>query len=333
MKIGLAYDLQTDPDDPRQAEFDPPRTLEALADALQALGHEVCRLGGAEALLGGLDAVRGVDLVWNLAEGSRGRCREAWVPALLEQLGVPFVGSGSRALALALDKAVTKHLARACGVSTPDWVSLTRVQECARAEPLGFPLIVKPRHEGSGIGIEPTAVVRDPASLRARVAWSLETWRQPCVVEQFIPFGEVTMLVLGNDPPQALPAVQRPLDPVSRLACHVVPGHAPARWVAPVELSPALEEAAGRAAVAVFEALDCRDVARADFRVDEDGQPQFLEINPLPSLDPEGTVGLIAECVGASYMELIGRILEAAIVRSGLRMTQNAQRMTIHAEF
>ena len=137
-----------------------------------------------------------------------------------------------------------------------------------------------------------------------------------CVVERFIPFGELTVFLIGNAPPFALPPIQRPLDPLTRLAWHVAAGAR--HWVAPVELTAALEAEASRIAVTAFTALRCRDMARVDLRVDERGQVYFLEINPLPSFDPEGSLGLLAEYLGTTYEALIGQILAAAAGRLGL---------------
>ena len=133
MRIGLTFDLQTDPADERQAEFDPPQTIAALRGALETLGHTVIPLGGAHELLAAPHRVRDVELVFNIAEGREGRCREAWVPMLLEQWDVPFVGSGSATQALALDKVMSKRLARGSGVRTPDWQLVRRPQEAALA--------------------------------------------------------------------------------------------------------------------------------------------------------------------------------------------------------
>ncbi len=316
MRIGLTFDLQTDPHDRRQAEFDPPRTIQAVEAALVELGHDVSRLGSARDLVMLPERLRTVELVFNIAEGSCGRCREAWVPTLLELAGVPYVGSGPAALALGLDKAMSKRLALACGVPTPPWISVDHPQALPRTIPVEFPVVVKPRYEGSGIGIDEGAVVRDAEALRQRVQWLYDQWQQPMLIERFIPHGELTICVIGNEEPIAYPAIQRPLDPSSRLSYHVVT-RPPVAWEAPVELTAQLETQARRMALAMFQAIRCRDMARVDVRVDERGLPWFLEINPLPSLDPEGSLGLLAEYLGVSYAHLIGRILDAACQRLG----------------
>ena len=316
MHLGLTYDLQTDPADWRQAEFDPPATVDALQRALESLGHHVTRLGSALDLVqGGRERCCDVDLVFNIAEGLSGRCREAWAPMVLDLFRIPYVGSDPLALAAGLDKVMTKRLAAAQGLRTPAWLCVDDPRELPASLPLRFPAIVKPRYEGSGIGIDPAAVVRGREALEARVRWALERFAQPVLVEEFIAHGELTVFVIGNDPPRALPAIQRPLDPSSRLSCHVAGGAGQGTPLSPLELDERLDREAQAAALALFGALSCRDMARVDFRVDEAGRVYVLEINPLPSFDPEGAIGLLAEHLGGTYTGLIGEILDAALTR------------------
>ncbi len=328
MRIGLTYDLQTDPQDERQAEFDPPRTIDGLCQALEALGHQVIRLGNAHELLETRPRGHGVDLVFNIAEGTHGRCREAWVPVLLDLLHIPYVGSDPLALSLGLDKTMSKRLAVASGIPTPRWVTVENPRRLPATIPLSFPVIVKPRYEGSGVGIDAGSVVQNVQALHERLAWLFRRVEQPLLVEEFIPFGELTVCLIGNDPPIAYPAIQRPIDSATRLSCHVVnpvpPRHrrggvgawyGAVGWETPLQLTPELDWEARRVALVMFEALGCSDMARVDLRVDEQGRVSFLEINPLPSFDPEGSFGLLAEHLGLSYSSLIGCILEAAQAR------------------
>ena len=314
MNIGLAFDVQTDPLDVRQAEFDPPATIQALTRALDTLGHRVIPLGNAEDVRRHAQRLRNLDLVFNIAEGTEGRCREAQVPILLDLHGVPYVGSDALALAVGLDKLMCKRLARAEGLATPLWMALDHPDALPHTIPFPFPMIVKPRWAGSGRGIDAGAVVNDRAALAARAAWLYNQCPGPLLIEAFIPGGELTVCIIGNDPPVAYPSIQRPLDPASRLSCHVVTP-APTQTIAPLTLDSSLDEDARRIALTMFHALGCRDMARVDLRVDAHGKAQFLEINPLPSFDPEGTIGLLAEYLGTTYPQIIRNILEAALAR------------------
>lgn len=314
MHIGLLFDLQTDPNDERQAEFDPPQTIDALRRALESLGHHLTPINGVRELLRlGPKGCCSFDLVFNLAEGMDGRCREAWAPTLLDLFGIPYVGSDALALSLGLDKVMAKRLAKEAGVLTPAW------QEFAAGAAVGpvslrFPVIVKPRWEGSGRGIDAGAVVTSQEALAQRVAWLTTRYPGPILLEEFVPAGELTVCLIGNEPPAAYPAIQRPLDPATRLSCHVVKP-APAAVINPLELGPALEQGARDAALTIFRLIGCQDMARVDFRVDEQQRVWFLEINPLPSFDPAGSFGLLAEYLGVSYANVIGRILDAAVRR------------------
>ncbi len=314
MKIGLTYDLQTNPADERQVEFDPPATIQVLTQALQVLGCQVVPLGNAGDLLREPRRLDGIELVFNLAEGGHGRCREAWVPTLLELAGVPYVGSDPLALMIGLDKVVAKRLAVAEGIATPRWIAIERPASLPATTSLAFPLIVKPRSQGSGRGIDARAVVADSSQLDARVRWLSERLPEPILIEEFIPRGELTIFVIGNAPPVAYPAIQRPIDPDSRLSCHVI-APAPSVWECPVTLDEAIDAQARRLALTMFKATTCRDMARVDLRVDARGTLWFLEINPLPTVDPGGSLGLLAEYLGTTYAALISRILEAACRR------------------
>ncbi len=314
MRLGLTYNLQTDPTDPRQAECDPPRVVDAVRQALSTLGHEVTRLGSAEELLQMPERLHGIELVFNLAEGTHGRCREAWVPTVLERLKVPYVGSDPLALMLGLDKLACKRLAVSTSVPTPQWIMVNPGESVPSTIPLTFPMIVKPRYEGSGRAIDSGAVVYDHAALAQRVGWSINECQQPALVEQFIPFGELTVCLIGNNPVQAYPAIQRPLDPSTRLACHVVRS-IPSDMIAPLDLTDELDARARQIATTMFDVLGCHDMARVDLRVDQDGQLYFLEINPLPSFDPDGSFGLLAEYLGLRYADLIGCVVDATIRR------------------
>lgn len=314
MRIGLTFDLQTDPSDERQAECDPPSTVDAVHRALESLGHDVVRLGNAGDLLNAPHRLREADLVCNLAEGLDARCREAWVPTLLELFEIPYVGSDPLALMVGLDKVMTKRLAVADGVATPRWMNLPRPPALPSRWDLTFPLIVKPRYEGSGRGIDRGAIVHTPEALARRTAWLSEHCPGPLVAEEFIAGGELTVFLIGNDPPSALPVIQRPLDPESGLSHHVVTPP-PDSWVAPLAFTDAMERSAQQVAVTMCRAVSCRDMARVDVRVDDAGRVWFLEINPLPSFDPTGSLGLLAELLGRSYAALIGQILEAALKR------------------
>lgn len=315
MKLGLSFDLRLphqDSDD-RWAEHDPPATIEAIAAACRHWAGEVVLLGNAETMRRAPVRWRDCDLVLSIAEGMDGRCREAWVPTLLEQYGVPYVGAPPAALAMALDKWLTKRLAAGVGIPTPPAWLVETPKDADRVPLDGQPVIVKPRYGGSGMGIDEGAVVSDRRALRARAQWAMARYRQPMIVEEFVCGGEVTVPLMGNQPVEALSVIQRPVDPQTHLSTHVARrGGTPDAGATPLSFGAPWEAQVASWSRHLFELLGCRDVARADWRVDAEGRPWLLEINPLPSLAPDDAFGWVAEYLGTTYAAMIGRILTAA---------------------
>jgi D-alanine-D-alanine ligase len=330
MRIGITYDLKADlplsadlPDD-FQEEFDSPTTVEAVAEVLRGLGHEVDLLGDGRPLLERLLADP-PEFVFNFAEGHGiARSREARVPAVLEMLGIPYSGSDPLTLAATLDKDCAKRLVASAGVAVPRGCVVLPgddLDSLRWAPSLPFPAIVKPAWEGSSKGIRGKCVVDSPDEL-ADAAGILLAQRQPVLVEEFVPGEELTVGIVGNDPPEVvgilrvLPrqATERFVYSLEvkrdwrRLVSYECPARLPADWLG------AVEEAALRA----YRVLGCRDVSRVDLRL-RDGMPYFLEVNPLPGLNPETSdLVILARLAGWSYEKLIGSILNAALHRQGI---------------
>lgn len=328
MRIGLIYDLfdayPWQPGDPpdADAEYEPEETVEALAAAVAALGHRPVAIGTAFDLLNRLPDLE-IDAAINIAEGARSRNREAYAPILLEMAGIPFLGSDALTLSLSLDKAWTKDLCAAAGVSTPAYRVYASAEAIEEGDVPEGPLFVKPRYEGTAKGITPRSKVHTLDELRAQVAWVTETYRQDALVETFIAGGgEFTVAVIGNDPPEALPALQRAVETTTHIGLHALewPTQPEQDWdyVLAGTLDPVLEAAMQRDAVAVYDKLECNDFARIDFRVDADGRPWFLEINPLPTFAPDGTFAIIAELAGQSYETFLADVLRRGLARLGL---------------
>jgi D-alanine-D-alanine ligase len=211
LKIALVYNsirqdmLLQEPLD-RTAEFDSPQTIETLRQTISGLGHEVILIEADENAYQRL-RTSGTDLVFNIAEGLRGEDREAQIPALLEMLGIPYTGSGPLSLALCLHKGKAKEILSWHGIPTPQFQVISHTQE-QLAEALRFPLIVKLLHEGSSMGLSYASVVETPQALAERVAYLIQTYTQPVLIEQFIDGREFTVPVLGNAPPRALPVIE-----------------------------------------------------------------------------------------------------------------------------
>lgn len=333
MKIGIAFDLkppadsvQAVPDAPDDfyEEYDSRETVEAVAAALRILGHQAVLLGGG---IDFLDRVRfdRPDLVWNIAEGQGGRCRESHIPAICEFLRIPYTHSDPLTLAATLDKSVAKRLVRQAGVATPDFAVIRREEEIGQIKFPAPPLFVKPLDEGSSKGIRNDSVCRRIMEAEERVRWLLETYRRPVLVEQFIPGREITVGVIGNISTDASPDT---LEVFGILEIIPKSGTNPdfiyslevkrdfarlVEYVTPPQTSKPHLRRIEDTAKAVFLALECQDVARIDFRLSENGTPFFIEANPLPGLSPTtGDLPILARLLGVSYTDLIGKILSAA---------------------
>ncbi len=321
LRIGFTFNMKRvdSKGSDAEAEYDPPETIDAIKAALESLGHDVTALEANSELPGKL-MESGVDLVFNIAEGLAGRNREAAVPALCELCGIPYTGSDSATLAVALDKALTKRILKQHGILTPEFQVMVSGRE-KLSPTLRFPLIVKPNAEGSSKGVAQNSVVDDEAALRAAVKELIERYRQPALVEEYIAGREFTVGLLGDKRPRVLPpmevvfhdtANERPVydyEIKQEWEKHV-------HYDCPAKLSPAELRAIERAARETFLALDCRDVARVDLRMNGKGEVYVLEVNPLPGLTPGySDLVLITQAAGIEYRTLIAEILAGGLKR------------------
>jgi D-alanine-D-alanine ligase len=245
------------------------------------------------------------------------------VPVLLEMAGIPALGSDALTLSLTLDKAWALKLVAAAGVAVPQQALAHSGQDVEKLLlPGKFPLFVKPRWEGTAKGIRSSSRVEDRKALAREVERIQRDYDQPALIETFLAGPEYTLTVIGHDPPRALPALQRALDPTTRIGLHALAPHAPpgsrVEPCLPGTLDRALEADLADLAIRVHRALECRDFSRADFRLDDAGVPHFLEINPLPSFAPDGSFGVLAELAGRDFVDLLAEVLAGGLARLGL---------------
>ncbi|MDD5568355.1 MAG: ATP-grasp domain-containing protein [Candidatus Omnitrophica bacterium] len=325
--VGLTYDLKTDyqfkEGDPldANAEFDHPSTIDVIACAIEANGFKVERIGNAGNLLEKLASLK-VDIVFNISEGLTGRNRESQVPILLEMAGIPFVGSDALTLGLTLDKVMAKKIFIAEKIPTPKFIETSSVEELANTNHYKFPLIVKPRFEGSSKGLSESSRVENRDDLLKQVEYIVNAYKQPVLVEEFISGQEFTVALVGNDPAEVQPIVQIKIDGKLKLNDRF---YTFARitsdrleYICPAKIPQELKKKIDDLALRTYKAVDCRDFGRVDFRVDNDGKPYVLEINPLPSLSTEDVFMLLAKNTGITYEQMIGKILNSAIKRHNL---------------
>ncbi len=330
MRIALTYNLRSACGEDH-AEFDTRETIDAIAAEVESLGHHVTPLdvtGAIPRLVAGLRWIR-PDLVLNLAEGERGTFREAFYPALFEQLGYPYTGSSPSTLALCLDKALAKRIVAAGGVAVPRGQLVRDVRELAAVASLGVtgprgrvkrceaiaPVIVKPNFEGASKGITAASVVTAPDALAPLVGTLLDRYPTGVVVEEYVAGTDVA--VGWVDGIGLLPAIAYRYEagryPVYDFAlkhevCERVSIEIPAR------LGDVTSARVAAAAARAFGVLGVAGLGRADFRVTPAGEPVFLEMNPLPSLAPEDLelYGAAAQ-LGKAPRDLFAALIDAAM--------------------
>jgi len=325
--VGLTYDLKTDykfkAGDPldANAEFDAPSTINVIADAIAVNGFKVKKIGNAANLLEKIDNL-GVDIVFNISEGLTGRNRESQVPILLEMAGIPFVGADALTLGLTLDKVMAKKIFIAEKIPTPKFFEVSSAQALIDQDHCKFPLIVKPRFEGSSKGLSESSRVENTEELKKQVDFITKTYKQPALVEEFISGQEFTVAIVGNENPEIMPVVQIKIDGKLKLNdkfytfARITSDRL--EYICPAKIAHELKKKLDDLALKVYRSVECRDFGRVDFRVDNDGNPYVLEINPLPSLSTEDVFMLLAKNIGITYEQMVGKILNSAITRNGL---------------
>jgi D-alanine-D-alanine ligase len=328
MRIGITYDLRSaylaeGYSELETAEFDRPDTIDAIDDALRELGHSTDRIGHARQLMARLVAGDRWDLVFNICEGLRGPGRESQVPAILDLYDIPYTFADPCVMAVCLHKGLTKLVVRDAGLPTPQSALVETIADVARVR-LRFPLFAKPVAEGTGKGITPNSQVRSAGELRVECERQLAEYRQPVLVEEYLPGREFTVGLLGSGDDAVVlgtleivllaGAEQGAYSYVNKERCEELVRY---DLVRPQD-DPEVREAE-RVALEAWRALGCRDAGRIDLRSDAVGQPQFMEANPLAGLHPaHSDLPMLATAVGMPYVALIQRIVDSAAVRCSL---------------
>ncbi|MEX0725374.1 MAG: D-alanine--D-alanine ligase, partial [Planctomycetaceae bacterium] len=326
MLIGLTYDLRQAYLDEgysaeETAEFDREATIEAIEISLQSLGHLTDRIGHVRQLVSRLAGGDRWDLVFNIAEGLHGRARESQVPALLDAYRIGYTLSDPLVMAVCLDKGLTKAIVREAGVRTAAYRvihSADDLHDVLTNSDLPYPLFAKPIAEGTGKGITPKSKVLTPGELNSTCRDLLETFRQPVLVETFLSGREFTTGILGTGKSARVLGTMEILlrdGAEPGIYSYVNKEHSEARVdycvISPVD-DPEVA-AAETEALTAWRALGCRDAGRIDLRSDANGEPHFLEVNPLAGLHPEHSdLPMLCTALNMPYQELIRHIVDSA---------------------
>jgi D-alanine-D-alanine ligase len=322
MIIGLTYDLRSEYlkegySDEETAEFDRDDTIESIEQTLQSLGYETDRVGHIRNLTARLTKGDRWDLVFNIAEGMYGIAREAQVPALLDAYKIPYVFSDPLILALTLHKGMCKHVIRDCKIPTPDFAVINKLSDCDAVK-LPMPLFAKPVAEGTGKGIDGKSKVTSKKELKQLCTELLERFKQPVLVETFLPGREFTVGIVGTGKDAksvgVLEVVLR--DDAEPDAYSYINKEKCEDLVQYILVKDTVAKACEKVALDSWNALDCRDGGRVDLRMDENGIPNFLEVNPLAGLHPHHSdLPILSSMNGIVYRDLIKMIVDSAIKR------------------
>ena len=324
LKVGFTFNLKRikpldSNDDDREAEFDSRATIDSIVAAIASHGHDVVEIEATPELPSIIGSMP-LDIVFNIAEGMHGRNRESQVPAILELLNIPYVGSDPAALSICLDKVLAKKMVRQAGIYTADFLVMRTGKE-RLPKNLHFPVIIKPVAEGSSKGVMGMNVVQDETDLRRLSRELLSKYHQPVLVEEYLSGREFTVGLLGENRPKVLPPMEILFNnkedrfPVYAFE-HKLDTNESISYQAPANIDRPLQKSLEHVARCAFTALGCRDVARVDLRLDRNERIHFIECNPLPGLTPGWSdLCIIGEAAGMDYRTLIGEIMAPAIRR------------------
>jgi D-alanine-D-alanine ligase len=325
MIIGLTYDLRSEYlamgySEEQTAEFDRDDTVSSLEETIRSSGHDTDRIGNARKLTERLAAGDRWDLVFNIAEGLAGIGREAQVPAILDLYGIPYTFSDPLVMSLTLHKGMTKHVIRDNGIPTSDFVV---VDTTVNPLPIPFspPYFIKPVAEGTGKGVTPASIIRDPALLGTACEQMIAQFRQPVIIEPFLSGREFTVAILGTGTTAEVLGTMEVLlleNAEAEIYSYINKEQSEERVtyrLGNADQEPIVKEAEA-VSLAAWRALGCRDGGRVDIRCDAAGRPLFMEVNPLAGLHPEHSdLPIICSYLGISYRTLIERILSSAMRR------------------
>ena len=322
MKIGITYDLREDYliegySEEETAEFDRAETIEAIDQTLKELGYRTDRIGHLKSLTRRLSAGDRWDLVFNIAEGLRGFGREAQIPALLDAYDIPYTFSDPLVLALTLHKGMTKHVIRDMGIPTPDFAIIEKEDQITGIC-LSYPLFAKPVAEGTGKGITAASKINTEKELVEVCRMLLTVFKQPVLVESFLPGREFTVGIIGTgkdaiatDTMEVCLKAQAEPDVYSYINKENCEELVEYRLVYDEEAQQVRETA-----LSAWRGLGCRDAGRMDLRSDRSGRPNFMEVNPLAGLHPQHSdLPIIFNLMGKTFHQLIDMIMHSALKR------------------
>jgi D-alanine-D-alanine ligase len=314
------------------AEGDNPETINAIVDALRVGGYSTQAVEADENIISSLRKIN-PDFIFNIAEGLVGDLRESYVPMICERIGIPFTGSSPLTLAICLNKARTKEILSFYGIPTPVFKLIRGEKDYDSIKYLRFPIIIKPVSEGSSKGIYEDSFVETKKEAKNIIEKKIKKYKQPVIVEEFLTGDEYTTALWGNgESVEVLPIIAINFDGLPSVSKKIYSYEA--KWIwdrpenpieifkCPAEIPKQLKKTIELTAKNAYTALDVKDWCRIDIRLDKNGIPNVLELNPLPGILPDpndnSCFPKAARAAGYDYKQMINEIIKISRERYGI---------------
>ena len=335
MKIGLTYDLRSDYlkagySEIETAEFDRDDTVQSIENVLKKLGYDTDRIGNSWKLVERLAGGHRWDLVFNIAEGLYGIGREAQVPAILDAYNIPYTFSDPLVMSLTLHKGMTKRVIRDAGIPTTDFFVYEKWGDEEQGTFLP-PFFIKPVAEGTGKGVNPDSIIHHTHELGPACEALLLEYGQPVLVERYLSGREFTVGILGTGMNAKILGTMEVLL-LAGAEKGVYSYVNKERSEDLVEYRPmnaandSIVKKSEEIALSSWRVLGCRDAGRVDIRCDREGQPFFMEVNPLAGLHPDHSdLPIICKQINMDYKHLIKEILDSAKTRVAKKSAQKGE--------
>ncbi|GBD87586.1 D-alanine--D-alanine ligase B [bacterium BMS3Abin03] len=312
------------------AEWDTRETINALEAALKVF-HDVELIEATDEAFIKLKESK-PDIVFNIAEGLNGISRESQIPAMLDMLNIPYTGSDALTLGICLDKSRAKEILTYHRIPNAKFFVIDKYQTLSN-HALKFPLIIKPVSEGSSKGIFGSSLVKNYDKLNAELERVINEYKQPALIEEYLPGREFTVAVIGNDDEaRILPIIEIRYDEFPDDVEHLYSYEA--KWIldtkesdfnvfdCPANIDRELEKQIKEIALKTYKVLRCKDWSRIDIRLDKNNVPNIIEVNPLPGIMPDpnenSSFPKAARAAGLDYNQMIQTVLHAAAKRYNL---------------
>jgi len=322
MKIGITYDLKSEYlrqgfSEEEAAEFDKEETIDAIDNTLKELGYGTEKIGNIKQLTVALAEGKKWDLVFNICEGMYGIGREAQVPALLDAWNIPYAFSNPLVLSLTLHKAMTKRVLRDANIPTADFCVVNSIDDIDKIN-IDFPLFAKPLAEGTGKGINANSIIENKSQLEETCLNLLHKFKQPVLVEKFLSGREFTVGIVGTGKSAKCTGVME-IHLTTNAEKNVYSYTNKDEYIDRCSYALVKDELAKKCekvALDAWQILESEDGGRVDIRCDDNGEPNFIEVNPLAGLHPvHSDLPMLSRFNGIDYKNLISQIMNSAILK------------------